>query len=148
MNHLIRLYEIRFLKAGPSEPKLSQNIEKPPRVIRRGPDKNIQVAGVTWTPMKSQALRTDDDIINVAGILQFEKLSPVFVQGHGSGAPPESANVRCPTVFCKNHGPLYQPQRNYGIFLLSFPRLNYRLGSEVFRANLIVVICTSFNAFG
>ena len=68
MNHLIRLNEIRFLEAGPREPKLSQNIEKPLRVIRRGPDKNIQVAGVTWAPMERQALRADDDIINAAGI--------------------------------------------------------------------------------
>jgi hypothetical protein len=32
--------------------------------------------------MKGEALRADDHVINAAGIEQFEKLSPVFVQGH------------------------------------------------------------------
>src|SRR5437773_761605 len=34
--------------------------------------------------------------------------------------PPDSADVRCPTVFCKNRGPLSQPQRNCEIFLALF----------------------------
>ena len=43
LDHLLRLHEISFLKAGAREPELIQKIHKQSRVVGRGPDQNIQV---------------------------------------------------------------------------------------------------------
>jgi hypothetical protein len=68
LNHLIRFNEISFLETGLREPKLSQDTEKSLCVIRRGPDKNLQVPCVTWAPMEREALRADDHVTIAAGI--------------------------------------------------------------------------------
>jgi hypothetical protein len=62
------LEEISFLETGLLEPELIQEREEHARVVWRGPDKDVQVAGVTWAPVKCEALRADDDVINGAGI--------------------------------------------------------------------------------
>jgi hypothetical protein len=68
LNHLLRLQEISFLEAGLLEPELDSEAREVAGRCPEWPDENVQVAGVTWAPMKRQALRADDDVINAAGI--------------------------------------------------------------------------------
>jgi hypothetical protein len=65
---LVGLEEISFLEARLLEPELIQKREKQPRVLWSRPDEDVQVPCVAWAPVKCEALRADDDVINAAGI--------------------------------------------------------------------------------
>jgi hypothetical protein len=68
LNDLLGLKEISFLEAGLLEPELIQKREELARIVSSRSDKNVQIPGVTWTPVKCETLRADDDVINGAGI--------------------------------------------------------------------------------
>jgi len=68
VDQLLGFQKIEFLETGLSKSELIQKIDEYACVFTRGSHQNIKIACVTRSPMHGETVRTDNDVINAAGV--------------------------------------------------------------------------------
>ena len=68
LNHLFRNSEIGFCQISFGKAEIAKKGNELGCIIRRGPDQNVEVAGVTRPSVKGETERADDYVLNAAGV--------------------------------------------------------------------------------